>query len=136
MFTLISIYVTYAISKKLGFQGWELFVPGYNLWVMLKRIGVSPKWLFIFLALIIPVVGVLVVAVFAIIWEIKWVKLVSAAYGSRPVLTFFLNPIYMPIFVFKDAPYCDDPINQAVAKIFGIKKNDTPVTEVVAEVVE
>lgn len=118
MAAIIEVYATFCWSKKIGFKGWEMFVPGYNLYAIAEKAtgkGLNCLWL---LLAIIPFVGWLAALVILIIWDIRICRMVAEAYGAKTIWVFLIEPVYVPYFVFKDAPNCDDPINQFVTRIF------------------
>ena len=54
---------TFKLYQKMGYKGWEAFVPFYNYYIILKEIG-EPKWWVIFAYL--PIVGPIMMTVFYI----------------------------------------------------------------------
>jgi len=118
---LVFLYLEYATMRKLGLKGWEFFVPGYNIWKLAELVGGNGKKCLLLLIGVIPVVGWIFDAILIIIWAIKYSKMLAEQYGKKAVWVFFLNVIYLAPSVFKDAPNCDDPINQAVTKLFKLE---------------
>lgn len=127
LFTLITLYTTFCVSRKLGMKGWELFVPFFNLYKVTK-VALGNGWLcFIFVAAIIPFVGWIVALVFAIIVFAKYAGKVAKAYGEyncKPGWVFFIGTFYLPFYAFKDAPMQDDPLNKFVTKFFTLDRTE------------
>lgn len=45
------------LFKKAGYQAWQAFVPGYNLWIWLKITGAPSYWI---LLLLVPIINVFI----------------------------------------------------------------------------
>ncbi len=125
IFLLILIYSTYSVSRKLGMEGWELFVPGYRFYKLVE-IATGNGWLcFLLFIAAIPIAGWIFLVVIAIVWDVKISQKIAKLYNGNTAAVFFIGMFYVPCHVFKDAPNCDDPINRAITKLFGLKKEDT-----------
>ena len=125
IFTLISLYTIFSVSRKLGMKGWELYVPFYNLYKFVE-VATGNGWLcFLLLIGLIPIVGWAFDFIVLIVWGAKFACKVSKAYGEyncQPGWVFFIGEFYMPFYVFKDAPKCDDPLNKFVTRFFTLDK--------------
>lgn len=121
---LVLLYLEYASMRKLGLKGWEFFVPGYSIWKFVELVAGSGKKCLLLLIGIIPVAGWIFDFVLVIIWGIKYSRMLANLYGKKTIWVFFLNVIYLAPSIFKDAPNCDDPINQAVTKLFKLEAKE------------
>ena len=139
---LIMAYAQYAMTRKIGYKGWEFFVPGYNIWLLAENItgkGTNCLWPpliivlsplvsalatavggmgMLFLIPFIPLIMSGIMSLVYIIWIIKFMSKIARAYRVKPlwaVLTFGITVI---IRVFQEAPNCNDMVNQFVTKLF------------------
>ena len=79
---------TFKLYQKMGYKGWEAFVPFYNYYIILKEIG-EPKWWIVFTYL--PIVGPIMMTVFHLFLMKKFGRTTTA----EKLLTIFLPFIYM-----------------------------------------
>ena len=79
---------TFKLYQKMGYKGWEAFVPFYNYYIILKEIG-EPKWWVIFAYL--PIVGPIMMTVFHLFLMKKFGRTTTA----EKLLTVFLPFIYL-----------------------------------------
>ena len=71
VFTFICVYTIYSVSRKLGYKGWEFFIPGFNIYKAVE-LATGNGWLcLIFLVVLIPFVGWIAALVLFIIWWLK-----------------------------------------------------------------
>ncbi len=95
---MVVLLVSYwKIFVKAGKPGWAIFVPIYNIIVMLEIIKKPLWWIILFF---IPLVNIVI----AIIFCIELVK----AFGKpavHAVLLIFFGIIYIPYLAFSDAKY-------------------------------
>lgn len=85
------------IYAKAGQPGWAIFIPIYNIIVMLKIVGKPWWWL---LLMLIPIVNYVF-----IIWMLN---LLSLSFGKNTGFTIgliFLSPIFIPILGYGSAKY-------------------------------
>lgn len=101
---ILTIIANWKIFSKAGQAGWKCLIPVYNLVILCKISGVSPWWLFIYLAGIIPVVGSLVVLGFTIYLMISLAKAFGKGGGFATGLI-LLNTVFIMILAFGDAKY-------------------------------
>lgn len=104
LFFIATVIGLYAIFKKAGYQGWEIIIPFYNLYIWLKIIR-KPLWWYIFL--LIPFINV-----FVILLMLVEVCKCFRKYGLGPQALGVLFPfIYMPYLGFSDKEKYTDPLN-------------------------
>ena len=96
-FVLIMIISFWKVFTKAGKPGWAIFVPIYNIIVMLQVAGRPVWWIILFF---IPVVN----AIIAIIMYIDIAKAFGKSVGFGLGLV-FLGFIFWPILGFGDAQY-------------------------------
>lgn len=101
---ILTIIANWKIFTKAGQAGWKCLIPIYNLVILCKIAGVSPWWLFIYLAGIIPVVGSLATLGFTIYLMISLAKAFGKGGGFATGLI-LLNTIFIMILAFGDAKY-------------------------------
>ena len=83
----------YGMFKKAGIEGWKAFIPFYNTWCIVEKIGLKKTWFFLQL---IPIVGQ-----FITIWiTIKFVEHFGRFGILHHALTVFLPFIYFPYLGF------------------------------------
>ena len=91
------IAANWKIYTKANQPGWAIFIPIYNIIVMLRIIGKPWWWIFL---LCIPILNV--------IFGIWMVNLLSKSFGKGVGFTLgliFLSIIFIPILGFGDAKY-------------------------------
>jgi hypothetical protein len=92
------------LFEKADRPGWAAIIPIYNTIVYIQVAGLSPWFVLIFLAAIVPIVGSLLIAIFVIYLAIK----VAAAFGKSALFGIgvaFLPVIFIPILAFGSAEY-------------------------------
>jgi hypothetical protein len=107
-FTIIYILIIIAsywkLFQKANRPGWAAIVPIYNAIVYLQVAGLSPWFVLLGLAAIVPVLGTLLILIFLIYLSIK----VAAAFGKGVLFGIgiaFLPVIFVAILAFGDAKY-------------------------------
>lgn len=95
---IIYVVALWKIFVKAGQEGWKSLIPIYNLYLLLKIVGMSPWWL---LALFVPLVNLIVSVVISLSLAKVFGK--SSAYGF--FMLWLLAFIGMPILGFGDAKY-------------------------------
>ena len=101
---ILTIIANWKIFTKAGQAGWKCLIPIYNLVVLFRIAGISPWWLFAYLATIIPFVGWLVPLALSIYLMINLAKAFGKE-GGFAVGLILLNTIFMMILAFGDAEY-------------------------------
>ncbi len=94
---LFLIVAEWKVYTKAGKPGWAVFIPIYNLYVLLKIVGKPGWWL---LWMFVPFANFIV-----IIWVIN---LLSKSFGHGVGFTLgliFLSIIFIPILGFGDSKY-------------------------------
>lgn len=131
VFTFICIYTIYSVSRKLGYNGWEFFIPGFNIYKAVE-LATGNGWLcLIFLVVLIPFVGWIGALVLFIIWWLKISGIIAQKYNCRKVCVFFFASFYLAYQSFKDAPNCDDPFNRFITRLFTLNKKGEAEEKVV-----
>lgn len=83
----------YGMFKKAGIEGWKAFVPVYNTWCMVEKMGLKKLWFFL---QFIPIAGQ-----FITIWiTIKFVEHFGRFGVGHHALTVFVPFIYFPYLGF------------------------------------
>lgn len=77
---------TIKLYQKMGYKGWEAFVPFYNYYIILKEVG-EPKWWVIFVY--IPIVGPIMMTVFHLFLMKKFGRTTFLEQLLTAVLPFF-----------------------------------------------
>jgi hypothetical protein len=102
---IVFLIVSYwKLFDKAGRPGWAAIIPIYNEIVLLQTAGLSPWFILIFLAAIVPIIGTLLLFIFAIYQSIK----LAEAFGRGVLFGLgitFLPIIFIPILAFGDAEY-------------------------------
>lgn len=104
----ISIIGIWKMFKKAGEEGWKSLIPIYNMVILFKIIGLSPYLLFIFLAGIIPVVGIYISGIGSFILAILSCRHVAKSFGKSGMFAvgvFFFSTIFYLILGFGKAEY-------------------------------
>ncbi|MCK4407573.1 MAG: hypothetical protein KAV44_07835 [Bacteroidales bacterium] len=97
IFSFFSLFCLSIIFVKAGESGWKVFIPFYNIIILLKIVEKPAWWTFLFL---IPIVNVVF-----LIWV---VNLLSLRFGKDEGFTFgliILPFIFYPILAYGDAKY-------------------------------
>jgi signal peptidase I len=103
LFFIATVIGLYAIFKKAGYHGWEIFVPFYNFYIWLKIIR-KPLWWYIFL--LIPFINVFVILLM-LVEVCKSFKKYGLGAQALGVLFPF---IYMPYLGFSGKETYTDPL--------------------------
>ncbi|MEO7446061.1 MAG: signal peptidase I [Ferruginibacter sp.] len=83
----------YGMFKKAGIEGWKAFIPFYNTWCIVEKIGLNKVWFFL---QFIPIAGQ-----FITIWiTIKFVEHFGRFSIAHHAATVFLPFIYFPYLGF------------------------------------
>ncbi len=85
------------IFTKAGRQGWEAYIPVYNVIIALKIVG-KPWWWFFLMC--IPYLNIVF-----IVWSLN---MLSKSFGKTEGFTaglYFLSIVFLPILAFGDAVY-------------------------------
>ena len=98
---LVGMWKTYA---KAGMPAWGVFIPGYNLYLLIKAAGLPSRWIFYCL---IPIANLIVIPLIEIKFCARFNK--GFAYGLG---LFFLPFILFPVLGFSDARY--EPLPQRI----------------------
>ena len=94
---VLMIVAMWKVFAKAGQPGWAIFIPIYNLIVMMRIVGKPWWWLFLFF---IPIVNFIV----AILIGIRMAKVFGKGTGFGLGIT-FLGFIFYPILGFGSAEY-------------------------------
>jgi hypothetical protein len=103
---VLMIVAYWKLFVKAGQPGWAIFIPIYNVIVMLKIIGRPWWWILLFL---VPLVNFVI----AIIVSIDLAKAFGKEVGFG-IGIFLLGFIFIPILAFGDAQYKGAPAAAAV----------------------
>ena len=101
---VLQIIGMWKIFSKAGEKGWKSIIPIYNVITLLKICGISPWFIFIYLASIIPFIGWIAVLLFTIYQN----YCLSKSFGKEAGFTvglLFLQPIFLMILGFGSANY-------------------------------
>jgi hypothetical protein len=101
---LIGIASMWVLFRKAGKPGWAAIVPIYNLLVLLEIVGRPWWWIFLFLLCFIPIVGILVSVVLAVIIYGDLARSFGKGWGYAIGLL-FLGIVFLPMLAFGDATY-------------------------------
>ena len=96
-FAAVMIVADWKIYTKAGKPGWAIFVPFYNIFVMLDIVG-KPAWWFVML--LIP--GVNIVFAIMIVYNLV---LKFGQPGWHVLLAIFVSIVYYPYLAFSKASY-------------------------------
>lgn len=83
---------SFKLYQKMGYKGWEAFVPFYNYYIIQKEVG-EPKW-WVILAYL-PIVGPIMMTVFHLFLMKKIWKDFSAGTNSYCVASFYLFGVFV-----------------------------------------
>jgi hypothetical protein len=98
LIAVLEIIAMWKIFTKAGKPGWAIFIPIYNIIVLLEIVG-KPTW-WVIIMLLVPIVNVIF-----LIWTIN---LLSLSFGKDVGFTLgliFLSAIFIPILGFGSAEY-------------------------------
>ncbi len=100
LLVMVFLYIVpmWKIYAKAGQPGWAIFVPIYNIIVMLKIVG--KPWWWLLIMMFVPIVNYVF-----IIWMLN---LLSLSFGKNVGFTLgllFLGPIFIPILGYGSAKY-------------------------------
>lgn len=117
LWVILIIVACWKIYVKAGQPGWKSLIPIYNIYIMLKIVGMSPWYL---LALLIPIVNIIV----SIIVSLNLAKV----FGKSGVYGFFMLWLFsfigMPLLAFSDAKY--QPVSAAKPALAPETKPENP----------
>ena len=94
---IVLIIADWKIFVKAGKPGWAIFIPIYNVLVMLEIVGKPWWWL---LLLLIPVVNIVILVMVLYNLVLKFGKP-----GWHTVLALIFGVIYFPYLAFSSAEY-------------------------------
>lgn len=101
---IVNIIGMWKTFSKAGQAGWKSLIPIYNTITLLKIVGLSPWFILVYLAAIIPTIGSLVVLGFTIYVMYRLAK--SFGHGAGfTVGLLFLSPIFYCILGFGKSEY-------------------------------
>lgn len=121
-YTALQVFSVISYSRKIGFKGWEMFVPFYNLACLVEKVTGNWKKVFWLLIALIPLLGTIPAVIIFLVWYIKFCKIIAKAYNAKTILILFFGAIYLPILTMKDAPNCEDPLNRFVTRLFTLNR--------------
>ena len=101
---VIAIVAYWKIFTKAGEAGWKSLIPIYNIVVLFKIIGLNPWLVLLYLAGVIPCVGVFVLLGLQIVTCLKLAKAFGRSTGFAVGLI-FLQFIFTLILAFGSAEY-------------------------------
>lgn len=96
-FGLLVLVSQWIIYRKAGKGGWEVLIPFYNVYVLLKIVGKPGWWL---LLMLIPVVNIVY-----LVWTYN---MLSKSFGKDEGFTVglvLLGVVFFPILAFSKSPY-------------------------------
>lgn len=98
---IFSCICWYKIFEKMGIEGWKIFIPVYNVYLMCEYlIGANKGWMCVLM--FIPIVG----AIFTLYLYFKLCQ--SFGYGLMFLIGFLvLNPIFIGVLGLGDCYYSD-----------------------------
>ncbi len=101
IFMIVAYWFMY---EKAGQPGWAAIIPIYNVLILLKVAGKPWWWIFAILLAIIPIVGTILILVWAVfVWHS-----ISKNFGKEAGFTVglvLLPIVFVPILAFGDAKY-------------------------------
>jgi TPR repeat protein len=104
IYAIFMIVVYWKLFRKANRPGWAAIIPIYNVVVYLQIAGLSPWFILLFLAALIPLFGTILMLIFAIYFSIK----IAQAFGKGVwfgVGVTFLPFIFITILAFGNAKY-------------------------------
>jgi hypothetical protein len=112
--SILSIIGLWKIFTKAGKPGWASIIPIYNLYVLLQIVGRPTWWLLLFLAGVIPFVGLIPLLVASVIVSIDLAKSFGKdlVYG---ILLFLFQPIMFIVLGFGKDKYVGPSVKSAAA---------------------
>lgn len=109
---VVMIVAQWKIFTKAGEAGWKCLIPIYNLAILYKISGLSPWLILLFLLSWIPFVGWILIAVLAILQNVK----LGQAFGRSTgfiIGLILLGPIFQLILAFGSSEYVGPQTKQA-----------------------
>ncbi|MBQ0125737.1 MAG: hypothetical protein KBS59_05365 [Clostridiales bacterium] len=120
LFLLFEVYVTWMFYKKLGHEGWEGFVPFYNVFVLFKELYGNG---FKFLLLLIPFYNIYVVIKFALDVAKAFHKNTAFGFGVLLAPYIFVVILALGDTTFKDSTYSGEKLSEKLKNFIISIKN-------------
>ena len=137
VFVIFYFVGMYKLFKKLGKNGWEIFIPFYGKWVFYEAVGLEWYWFLIGTApLLLTFVGGdlsnLIVTAGVALAELAAIYNVSKKFGKSNgwiVVSFFFQEITLPLLGYSDKEVCDDSVVVSPNAMFGKTTKTTKPTK-------
>ncbi len=118
VFVIFYFVGMYKLYKKLGKNGWEIFIPFYGKWVFYEAVGLEWYWFLIGTApLALTFAGgefsITIATIGTLLAELCAVYNVAKKFGKSKgwvVLSFFFSEITLPMLGYSEKEACDDSV--------------------------
>lgn len=101
---ILTLIANWKLFNKAGQAGWKCLIPIYNVVILFKVAGISPLWILVYFASVIPFVGWVATLAVTIYLMISLAKAFGKS-GGFAVGLILLNTIFIMILAFGDAKY-------------------------------
>lgn len=101
---ILTLIANWKLFTKAGQAGWKCLIPIYNVVILFKVAGISPLWILVYFASVIPFVGWVATLAVTIYLMISLAKAFGKS-GGFAVGLILLNTIFIMILAFGSAEY-------------------------------